>query len=210
MNTPHTKIKPYSLIFDFDGVIADTYDVYINFLIKKMKLSRKYATRKFEYTSTELTPEPSNWFWKLGSMWYYYRFYRYVANRSENLLFPNILSQIQAFNGPKAILTLAEKRVCETVLKDNISTFDIVIGRNEAPHKPDGFRMIMEKPEFQGTHPIFITDTTADVRHMQEVLPKDQIFAVDWGFNDRALLAEYVEPDHILTNDLSEFMQKFS
>ncbi len=206
------KTKPYSLIFDFDGVIADTYDIYIDFLVKKMKLSRKYATRKFKYTSTELSTEPSNWFWKLGSMWYYYRFYRYVRQQSQhqNLLFPDVLDHINSFAGPKAILTLAETRVCEVILKDTIEIFDCVIGRNNASYKPNGFRMIMETSEFQNTHPIFITDTVADIRNMLTILPKNQIFAVDWGFNDRDILEQYLEPDQIIRNDLSQFMNTFS
>lgn len=36
---------------------------------------------------------------------------------------------------------------------------------------------------FQGTKPIFVTDTVADVLVMRQVLPLDQIYAVDWGFN---------------------------
>lgn len=205
----HPTPKPYSFIFDFDGVIADTYDVYIEFLVKKMRLSRKYAKRKFEYTSTELTAEPSNWLWKLGSIWYYYRFYRYVAKQDHSLLFPNILDQISFFPGPKAILTLAEKRVCETVLKDKINMFEMVIGRNEASHKPDGFHMIMEHPEFNDTHPIFVTDTAADIRNMLEVLPKEQIFAVDWGFNDAEIMAEIIGPDNIIHTDFTECIKRF-
>lgn len=207
--TTHPNQKPYSFIFDFDGVIADTYDIYIEFLVKKMKLSRKYAKRKFEYTSTELTAEPSNWFWKIGSMWYYYRFYHFVARQDHSLLFPNILDQISFFPGPKAILTLAEKRVCETVLKQDISMFEIVIGRNEASHKPDGFRMIMDHPEFKNTHPIFVTDTAADIQNMLKVLPKEQIFAVDWGFNDSEIMAELLGPENIIHDDFSEFINQF-
>ena len=207
--TPHHHHKPYSFIFDFDGVIADTYDVYIEFLVKKMKLSRKYAKRKFEYTSTELTSEPSNWLWKLGSMWYYYRFYRYVANHKDDLLFPNILEQVASFPGPKAILTLAEKRVCEAVLKEDITLFERVIGRNEASYKPNGFKIIMEMDQFRDTHPIFITDTAADIQNMLTILPQEQIFAVDWGFNDPEVMAEILGSENIIRTDFTEFVQQF-
>ncbi len=204
---PISSNNPYSLIFDFDGVIADTYDIYIEFLVKKMRLSHKYATKRFEQSSTELTAEPSGFIYKIAARWYYYRFYRYIKKQNHSLIFSEVLTQIKSLHHPKAILTLAEKRVCQTILQDDMNVFDIVIGRNEEKLKVNGFKTIMEHPSFKNTIPIFITDTAADVRNMLAVLPEERIFAVDWGFNTLELLLEHLPESQILRHDLTDLIR---
>ena len=190
--------KEKLLIFDFDGVIADTYHIYLDFLIKKLGFRKNYAIKKLTKSSTELVSKPSNLFQKIGEKWYYHNFFKYVEKQGQSLLFPEIIEQIQNLKQPKAILTRAEKRVCLTVLQEHSDLFEIIIGRNEAKNKASGLDLILNQKNLQNYYPIFITDTIADVLEMQRVLKSDQIYGVSWGFNETELLEKYLEKDKIL------------
>lgn len=199
-------MKVTSLILDFDGVLGNTHQVYVDFLVKKLKFSPKRAELKMQKSATEIVRKDGTFLGSLAERWYYWNFFRFLKTY-DNLLFEDRAREIQAINLPKAILTRSYDYICEFILQDYAQDFELIVGKEKASNKVIGLELILANPKFNKQGCIFITDTAADIVEVSKVLPLEQIYAVDWGFNERDFLKKYLPEKQILHADFSGLLE---
>ncbi len=186
-----------SVIFDFDGVLANTLDPIVDFL-SRISFRSKDRVRE-EVLELLMVNDKENFF------------QRYIKDmlakplenfliKQPNLLFVDKLDQIEELPTAKAILSNNYSFICKKLLGNYVDMFEIIIGDDIADTKVEGFELIFLNPKFSREHTIFVTDSVGDVLEAQKVLPKKNIFAVDWGYHSRATLSKVVSKTHMLSD----------
>jgi phosphoglycolate phosphatase-like HAD superfamily hydrolase len=206
---------PTSLVFDFDGVLADTYEHYVNYLAKTFRRKESWAEKQVLKSSLEHTTK--NFIYRFLSHFYFRRFGHYLAKQT-GLVFEDRLLEIEQIDLPKAVLSRSTRKICRNLLGEQADLFEEISGRNQAKNKIEGLNKICENnPKFDRESLLFFTDTVADILEMKKVLRDDQIFAVAWGrFNKKELLLKHLPETQILQNSfqecsaLSDHLQKAS
>lgn len=187
------KIKSY--IFDFDGVLGDTFDTSLAFIEKQFYLSKDRSKRFLEYEMVKNRPE--NIFVKLLENWYYNQFFKYIQS-SEDLCFTEKIEEIKLIKGPKAILSRNKTYICKYILGQNQKEFKYILGRDNTKSKVEGLNFLNKLPDFDLSSCIFFTDTVGDILEVSKVLSKDQIYGVSWGFQPRKELEMYLPSDQVI------------
>jgi phosphoglycolate phosphatase-like HAD superfamily hydrolase len=195
-------MKPTALVFDFDGVLADTYEAYVNFLAKTFRQKEAWARKRVLQDSLEHLPK--NLVYQLLSRVYFHRFGHYLAKQT-GLIFEDRLAEIAKIELPKAVLTRTTRKICHNMLGEEVDMFVEINGRNQSKNKIHGLEQICRHPEFDKQSLLFFTDTIADILQMQTVLRQDQIYAVAWGrFNRLELLQKHLPREQILHSSFQE------
>jgi phosphoglycolate phosphatase-like HAD superfamily hydrolase len=196
-------MTPTSLVFDFDGVLADTYEHYVNYLAKTFRRKQTWAEKQVLKSSLEHTSK--NFLYQILSRIYFRNFSHYLAKQT-GLIFEDKILEIEKIPLPKAILSRSTRKICRNLLGEQADLFEEISGRNQAKNKIEGLRKICENnPKFDRESLLFFTDTVADILEMQKILRDDQIFAVAWGrFNQRELLLKHLPEEQVLESSFAE------
>ena len=194
-----------SIVFDFDGVLGDTHNLIINFLTTKFFFTPKMADsmiRKsmFSFGSDSYVV----WVFK---KYFYRRLYKKLAKTKENYLFQAQIDQLDSLMVPKAIISHNHTQTCVNILGNQKSKFQAIYGMNNSKNKVQALAdLVNSNPNFDLENLIFVTDTVADILEINQILPKNQIFAVNYGFCTQQELAPYLPKNQIISN-LSELNQ---
>jgi phosphoglycolate phosphatase-like HAD superfamily hydrolase len=192
-----------SIVFDFDGVLADTFEVYAQFLSKVLRKDMDSA-RKFLHGRSLLNRSP-NFFEKLLKALFLPSFRRHIRSRKD-LLFTYRFTEILELPCPKAILSRSDSRVVHDLLSDLKQKFEIILGHNDVSTKILGLQYILLNPNFKLEEIIFITDTVGDILEVSQLLDMSQIFAVDWGYDSREELLKHLPADRVIS-DFAKIIQ---
>jgi FMN phosphatase YigB (HAD superfamily) len=186
-----------SLIFDFDGVLGDTFEVSAQFIAHNARISLPRAQKIL--VKDGLKNRKDSLFYRIVKSWYYKKLLKWF-NQSSNLLFEEKLIEIQKKwpDNPKAILTRSDGRICRALLGDYQNMFEFIIGRDRVHTKLDGLEIVTLSSRFKPENCIFFTDSVGDFREMSAVLKPEQIYAVSWGFQPRDLLSLHIQTEQII------------
>jgi HAD superfamily hydrolase (TIGR01549 family) len=192
------------IIFDFDGVLADTYDVYHKFLMEKFHLSDKRAKHFLDKSAVSMRRERRlKWLVRRLESYYYRRFRKYIHEKHDlyRAELPELLDRLSV---PAGVVTRSTARVCEEILDSQYERFDFVYGRKMFHHKHQIIKKILDERDLQELEVVFVTDTTADILDVQETLPISQIFVTSWGFSKVEDLRTHIPEEQILRRSLLE------
>jgi phosphoglycolate phosphatase-like HAD superfamily hydrolase len=189
-----------SIIFDFDGVLGNTFEPSIDFLRKYFKISKNRAEKIL--IKDGLKNKPDKFLKRLVRTWYYQKFLVYLKKYENNLLFQDKLQELKNIDCKKAILTRNETSVCKQSLGEWQNEFEAIMGRDNSKSKIDGFNKICDLRGFQKTKTIFVTDSIGDVLEMLKVLPPEKIILVSWGFQPVELLQKHLPHQKIINSFL--------
>ncbi len=187
------------IIFDFDGVIADSFSNFYP-MIRDSMASVRISISEKQYRTLFLGNVHQEFKNFINNDEKYKKFSDYrtahYSDYYESLIFPNaanFLKNIKMQGHKMAICSSGKK---ETVLKtlkinrlDNI--FDIILATSEYT-KEIMIKKAMAK--FKLNEAIFVTDTVGDIKTAKEVGLKT--IAVTWGFHSAKML-ESAKPDFI-------------
>ncbi|MDA3840590.1 MAG: HAD hydrolase-like protein [Patescibacteria group bacterium] len=177
-----------AILFDFDGVIHDTFE----FHRKKVKDFSGISLSKEDYRDMHKknfylnTPEEfKNVNWK--------GYGEFICNDISLLKIKKETREAILKLGEKSILfvvTSGEEKNVSDYLGNNgiINNFEEVLGRKASKSKVDKFKYIFEKYKLETSDCIFITDTLGDIMEANEIGLKT--IAVDFGFHCRETLEE--------------------
>lgn len=189
------------LIFDFDGVIADSWHCYYP-MIKESMASVGISISEKEYRNLFLGNVHQSFKRFINDDKKYKKFSDYrsahYSDYYKPLVFPgavNFLKKIKADNCKMAICSSGKR---ETVLKTlNINKiqnfFDVVLATDEYT-KENMIKEIMDKLESGPKETAMITDTVGDIKIAKEIELKT--VAVTWGFHSKKMLKS-AKPDFI-------------
>lgn len=203
------------IIFDFDGVLADSFTPLSLFLSKKRKLSpTKSAVKIIEYS----LKNKHSWIKEKVRKLYFNSFTQFVSeyfNKNQvsglNEFVFHQLKNPEFARFKKIILTSSCESYCEAILGPHKSLFYEIIGFDMVKNKTAGIKLIAQKYGISMDEILVITDTIGDILEFQKLIPKKNIFAASWGFTPIPLLRQVLPHNQILTEieKIIENVRKF-
>jgi len=174
-----------AIIFDFDGVLLDTYESHYQNLSKKYKnFDRETHKKLFEgnihkkTAKLELLENPAN-VQELNK--------KYVLAQN---LDKNILAVLNVLKKNLLLFIISSNReyiLNEFFQKQNIETlFSEILGFETHANKDIKFKLLLKKYKLKKEEVVFVTDTLGDIIEANKVGIKT--IAVDFGFHERSRL----------------------
>lgn len=205
-----------TLIFDFDGTIADTLITANNIL---RDLSTKYGYRKLtlkeskvmrDYTIQEIFKKSNISIYKLPLIVYDVKkeLSKHIASLQTIKGMDKALHEIKKNGYQLAIVTSNNKQNVEIFLKkNNLEIFDIIYTGTTIFGKARVIQGLLKKYNINKQNVLYIGDEIRDVEATKKV--KIPIIAVSWGLNSRKGLKRF-SPQYIIDapKDLIKVLRK--
>ena len=99
-----------------------------------------------------------------------------------------------------SIVSSSDSIFIKTTLGEEIQLFDQILGFDHSHNKEEKIQQIAKKYDLDLNQIIYITDTATDILELEGVLPKVNIFGVDWGYQGATKLAEFLSENQLLWN----------
>lgn len=193
-----------TLIFDFDGTIADTLPHIIdiaNDCVKEYginKIAKKDLERLKGKTPWQIMKEYKIPLYKVP----------FIVVKVQSLLYKK-MNKVKIFPGIKSILkslkkknmpigilsSNSKKNVMAFLKKNNMNMFDFIHSENNLFGKNKALRNILKRYKIKKEDVIYIGDEVRDIQACKKA--KIPIISVSWGFNTFNLLKRY-KPDYII------------
>ena len=196
-----------AIIFDFDGVIHDTFElVYkINLEVLKHNISRDEYRDFFDdnlYKSSKITKESARQFFEKQNK----AFQHLKIEKNIKEFLKKLYEKHSLF-----IISSNQEQALNTYFQNNnfINIFKEVLGMETDKSKIEKFKMVFEKYNLKAEECIFVTDTLGDILEGNKVGIKT--IAVDFGFHEQERLKKG-NPFKIVSNfrELDEEIKKLN
>ncbi|MBI1833419.1 MAG: HAD family hydrolase [Candidatus Andersenbacteria bacterium] len=172
------------VIFDFDGVIIDSFKTVFDITrLERPTLTEQAYRKLFEGNINDVKNlSPSSQ--KIDF------FDIYSKKAASLLLIPGVVEQIKKISDyyDLTIVSSTTTPIIDNFLKqhDLRDYFKEILGNDVAFSKVTKFKMLFKQYQILNTDAVYITDTLGDIREATQVnLP---CIAVTWGFHDEDLL----------------------
>ena len=196
-----------TLIFDFDGTIADTFDVGLEIV---NVLANRWGKPSLNHLSVEeiRDMDAKTWFKKLGiPFWQIIYSVKLVKQEfkkrlSEIALFPGILHTISTLKNRYriGIITSNSLENVNHVLDKyhlNFSSFDFINSASSIFGKTRELKSVMKVHGLKKSDMIYVGDEVRDILAAKKFGVK--IVAVTWGYNSKNLLKKF-KPNYLIDN----------
>ena len=206
IKTPDQKY----LIFDFDGVIGDTLNVFAK-AYQELYAPEKSVNDLINGHFVEFNHVPTHIGLKDQDLEDFVDIRKNLNNKIVEYGFNNfdsVIEEIRKIKSPKlAIVSGASKKVLEYGINkanENVEEgfaplhFDHVLGFEDGLSKVDRVLKICNDWKIEPQQVYFFTDTKSDVIELQDTLDFAKIFGCAWGWHGYTRLKEVLPPDQIL------------
>lgn len=174
-----------AIIFDFDGVIENTFDMCYQVnkefdpTITKQKFKEMSMGNYWQSFKEEITSE---------TIKAYERIYREKIEKF--IIHPIIKETLEKLSKKYKLFVISsggEDNIKYYMQKNNVlKYFEKILGRDTHFSKVEKFKMLFDKYNLNSNHCIFITDTLGDIKEANQV--KVKTIAVSWGFHSVDIL----------------------
>ncbi len=184
-------MKKQFILFDFDGVIADTLD-----LAYEIELNLCPQLKQEEF-SLRFNGNINDWEDPIN---YHSDDCDHNAIDFWSELIPRMLTETQIFPGMQNVIAQLEQHYTLIIISSSITSpiqqflekhtfgshFDWVMGNDLHKSKVEKIKMVFDKYDITAEQCIFITDTVGDMKEANKMdVPA---IAVTWGFQSREML----------------------
>ncbi len=193
-----------AIIFDFDGVLADTY-VFNMGLTKEVGHDVDHKDFKAHHDGNVLE-EPKIPFTKESADNFFSKYLERVTEVKPFFSLDNIKNLREI--SPLYIISSSQKESIQKFLNHNqLDFFDEILGVEFHKSKVEKFNFLFKKYGFKSDEVVFVSDTLGDILEAKKVDVKT--IAVDFGFHDKERL-ETGKPFKIVSNfiELLETIKK--
>jgi phosphoglycolate phosphatase len=175
-----------AIIFDFDGVIENTFDICFSIDKERHpKLTKEKFIEKFMGNYWENIPKSDKN--PLAIRKFENKYKKRIKNIKINPVMKKILKTLNKKYNLFIISSTGEGNMLLYFKVNKITKlFKDVLGRESGLSKIEKFKKIFQKYNLTSKECIFITDTLGDIKESQNVSVKT--IAVTWGFHDIDLL----------------------
>ncbi len=191
------------LIFDFDGVIGDTWDVAVATHVQYgseptreaaiAEMHRYFNTRPHHTRTHTLTPE------QMAAEYKWTSEFGKIMHELGFGLFDEFVKEIEALDTPyKAIVSSGSQNyVLPALAKTNINPTHI-LAFEDHHSKEEKIETICTDWGVTPKDVYYFTDSLADVYELQHFIAPDKLIGVAWGFCGREQLLKELQPEYIL------------
>jgi HAD superfamily hydrolase (TIGR01549 family) len=198
---------PKAIIFDFDGVLADTYDLHF-------ELSKTFDTDLSEqdfkdHHNGNVFETPKIRF-KEGDMPIFFEKQKEQFTKTHLFPLKSMLTDLQKKYQLFIVSSGSDENIHHFLRLDGYEAlFEAILGATTHSSKVEKFKMIFERYSLQPEECLFVTDTTGDIIESRKVGMKT--VAVLWGYHGKEIL-EKENPFAIVRdeNELRKVIESFS
>ena len=206
------KILPKTIIFDFDGTIADSMEA-VRQIYNRIAVEKGFKLITEKNMEILRDKNPREILKALGlSIFQVARFGPRVRNELRNQvkdlkIFPGVkglVLKIKDLDYRLGIITSnSEENVREFLKRNNIDIFDFIYAGNSIFGKTKTLKLLMKQQTVTPQQLIFIADEVRDIESARKAGVK--IVCISWGYNT-PLAFEHNHPDALVnnTNELFE------
>jgi phosphoglycolate phosphatase-like HAD superfamily hydrolase len=185
-------------VFDFDGVLADTKELFVSYIAKAPFMNEKKARAAIEKNSMRY--EPSSLITRILEKLFLGELEKHLGSKPTDLLFYDRVQELYALEGRKFVLSKNQPHFIKKILGNHAELFVDLYGMDFAKTKGIGISQILESENLTPNECVFITDTVSDILEVENVILKTNLYAVDWGFCSENDLLKYVEKQNFLSD----------
>ena len=188
-------------IFDFDGVIGNTFELTAKFAASSLRIpmaqAREYVVEHSQHNRKTTLIK------KLAKNIYIRKLKQYIKTQNEDYVFPGVLEHIERLPGPVYIVSRNHSEIVKTILAERQLMFADIYGYNNASSKVAALQKILKSTGAGASEVTFVSDTLGDYKEMTEqALPPSQVHLVTWGFNDKAMILAHDPSIQLLQSPL--------
>jgi GTP-binding protein len=187
------------LIFDFDGVIGDTWQSLIKAKAEVEGISFKEASDKdVDYYKFSKLNQAVTDNQELKQKQEFDQIYsKYIL--SEGKLFEKFLTEIRKIKGAKiAIVSNSKKEFIQPLLGKVAQEFDVILDFYDSPKKADRIKKVCEIWGIDQMTPYYFTSIKSDVLELETEMDKSKIIGCSWGLHGFEKLKEVLPKKQIL------------
>lgn len=191
------------LIFDFDGVIGDTWETAILAHIKYgsqpnretaiTEMNRYFNQKPHHTRNHSLSPEQlqKEYAWTTG--------YGQVMSEIGFELFTDFVTEIEKLDTPyKAVVSSGSQNYVVPALKQTSINPTHILAFEDHHSKEDKIETICRDWKVSLDEVYYFTDSLADIFELENCLQKEKLIGVSWGFSGKENLLKKISPQQIL------------
>jgi FMN phosphatase YigB (HAD superfamily) len=194
------------LIFDYDGVLADTWEVGIQFLVDQgiVRTFTEGRNRRLMYFSNKpfhQTEEAKNNPTRLAEVeGIALKMNQYFVDQGYEL-FNRFIKELKTLKNVKmaVVSSGAKVSILPNIQKMNIP-FSHILTIEDGHSKEVKIRRISTDWQVQIKDVLYFTDTLSDVYELETFMPKSNIIGCAWGYLGYDILSEKLPKEQILKN----------
>lgn len=210
-----SKHQPKYIIFDFDGVLADSLECELYALQKIENLNTRQET--FQFLQDKFLKLPVKSFQDKDQVEKATKHIKKICEKKIEHgfhLFQGFIYELRKLQGVKfAINTTSDQTNIDYIKKDFQGLeFEHIFTLDEGLNKTVKTQQIIEKWKAKPEDVYFMTDTVRDFLEIKEILPVENILGVDWGWHGTEILEKVFKKDNILQkySDIHKFFPTHS
>lgn len=175
-----------TIIFDFDGVIGDTYK--INFAICK-EFFPDLTDQEFKDYHNGNVFKSNIMTWTADDIQKFFEKQKRQVTKAHLFPLKDILKKLQKKYRLLVISSTVDENIKHFLSIGNYSRFfQKIFGATTHKSKVEKFKMIFKQYNLKPNECVFITDTIGDIKEARQV--KVGSIAVTWGYHGKELLAD--------------------
>mgnify|MGYP001604994361 CR=1 FL=1 len=191
------------LIFDFDGVLADTYGPRMEVLLERGDRSKEeilahtdqYFTKSDHTRDLNLSKEAV-----LERQERVVKFGKLLQAKGFDL-FWEFIEELKKFNDVKmAVVSSGATIYIKPKLENCGVEFSHILSFEDHHSKESKVETICKDWGISVTDAYFFTDTISDVKELENIMDKNNIYGCAWGYQGKEKLATVLDQEHILEN----------
>jgi len=191
------------LIFDFDGVLADTLETRHRAVQEIDQLTREETEQGADeyhsnspHTRNHIISEVELQEWKT-----WMRKYGELQNEYGFELFYDFIDEIGKIkNANLAVVSSGSNVYIVPKLKTTKLFFTHILTFEDHHSKEEKVEQICKDWGITPKEAYFFTDTIGDIRELQNIMDKNKIYGCAWGYQGKEKLKEELDENHILYN----------
>ncbi len=191
------------LIFDFDGVLGNTYDARMEVLLEKGDRTKEeilahtdqYFTKSTHTRDLNLSTEAlstiQDWIMTFGKL----------LHKKGFELFGDFINELKKINDAKmAVVSSGSSVYIKPRLENCGLEFSHILTIEDHHSKEEKVEQICKDWGILVKEAYFFTDTVSDINELENIMDKNKIYGCAWGYQGAEKLSTVLDKNHILHN----------